>query len=176
MDTPGPVISAILLGTSSNAQDVGMSSVFAMRLKSMTFFGVAALLDENFLTDQSFSMCQCSGPSVQPLSSQQTDPQETDVRQRIDQSLSSFIEALPGLTYQESAHGSTPPANDTLVNPDIIITYMLAYSAKIRLHSFSNASSQTCLDTALLMGRLVTAFDTVPEFSVAPLVVVSINN
>ncbi|CCO33289.1 hypothetical protein BN14_07363 [Rhizoctonia solani AG-1 IB] len=56
MDTPGPVVSDILLGTSSNAQDVGMSSVFAMRLKSMTFFGVAALLDENFLTDQSLNL------------------------------------------------------------------------------------------------------------------------
>ncbi|KAF8694113.1 GAL4-like Zn(II)2Cys6 (or C6 zinc) binuclear cluster DNA-binding domain, partial [Rhizoctonia solani] len=147
LEVPSPTIGELLLGGHSGIQDYSMGSMFAMRLKSMAFFEATALLDEDFRAGQSF------GP---------------DTRRRIDQSLSRFIETLPGLEYHEPAHATVPQTNDAPINPNIIVTYMLAYSAKIRLHS---ASPETCLDVALLVGRLASAFGTVPHFGVAPLVV-----
>ncbi|CAE6414887.1 unnamed protein product [Rhizoctonia solani] len=150
LDIPGPSITELLLGAHNNVQDPSTNSIFAMRLKSIAFFGVSALLEENSHTGQSFGL---------------------DVCQRVDQNLSRFIETLPGLAYQESTHFAIPPANNAPVNPNIIVTYMLVYLARIRLNSVFSASPQSCLNAALLVGRLAAAFDTVPDIGVAPLIV-----
>ncbi|CAE6421532.1 unnamed protein product [Rhizoctonia solani] len=151
LDAPGLSLRELILGSRIDSQDPSMSSIFAMRLKSMAFFEVAALLYDDSRTSQSFG---------------------ADVFQRVDQNISGFIETLPSLAYHESTHVTTPPANDAPVNPSMILVYMLAYSAKIRLlgaNAIAN-SSQHRLAVALSVGHLAAVFSAVPHFSAAPLI------
>ncbi|QRW27556.1 Fungal Zn(2)-Cys(6) binuclear cluster domain [Rhizoctonia solani] len=148
LDTIGLNIGELLLGSRSITQDSSMNSIFAMRLKSMSFFGVAALLYDDSRTSQSLG---------------------GDIFQRVDQSISRFIERLPSLSYQES----TSPTDNGPTNPSMIVVYMLAYSAKIRLldANIIPNSSQDRLAAALSMGHLAAAFNTIPHFSMTPLVI-----
>ncbi|KAG8733620.1 hypothetical protein FRC11_004548 [Ceratobasidium sp. 423] len=151
LGTLGLGIDELFMGNGSNAQDPSTSSVFAMRLKSMTFFDIAALLYDDSRTGKSLG---------------------ADLFQLMDQSISRFIETLPGLNYYEPTRAGVPPANDAPVNPNIILAYMLTYTAKLHLLGASaiGSSSQHRLDMALLVGRLAAALNVVPDFSVAPLV------
>ncbi|KAH7340962.1 hypothetical protein B0J17DRAFT_627246 [Rhizoctonia solani] len=151
LETSGLAMKGLFLGNHGSVQDPSMSSIFAIRLKSMAFFEIAALLYNDSRTSQSL------GP---------------DVFQRIDQGITRFIETLPGLAYYEPTHAGVPPASDAPVNPNMIVAYMLAYTAKINLLS-ANAtaySAQHRLDAALAVGRLATTLNVTPDISLVPLI------
>ncbi|CAE6415615.1 unnamed protein product, partial [Rhizoctonia solani] len=151
LDTPGIGMEDLFLEGYGSIQDPSMRSIFAIRLKSMAFFETAALLYDDSRTTQSLGH---------------------DVFHRVDQSVSSFIETLPGLAYYEPTHAGISPASDGSTNPNMIVAYMLAYTAKIHLLS-ANATAyslQHRLDVALAVGRLATALDVVPDLGAAPLI------
>ncbi|CAE6419684.1 unnamed protein product [Rhizoctonia solani] len=138
--TPGLSIVELLLEIHGSSEDAGADSIFAMRLKSIAFVGIAGLLSDDYRAGQSF-----------------------------DQTISTFIDRLPNLTYYE------PPVNDEYTKSDMILVYMLAYLAKLRLHSAFSDNSQTCLNTALLVGQLASGFNAAPPFSMAAIIAVSSN-
>ncbi|CCO27783.1 hypothetical protein RSOLAG1IB_00265 [Rhizoctonia solani AG-1 IB] len=152
LETSELSVGELLLGNHSNPEDPSASSIFAMRLKSITFFGAATLLYDGSRISQQFG---------------------TDVFRRVDQNISRFIEMLPSLAYHESTHVAAPSASDAPVNPEMIVVYMLAYLAKIRLLGSNTVtnSSEHRLAVALSVGHLAAAFDETPHFSLAPLVI-----
>ncbi|KAJ1309689.1 hypothetical protein OPQ81_006454 [Rhizoctonia solani] len=154
LGTPGLGIDELFLGSYGNIQDPSTSSVFSMRLKSMALFEIAALLDDDARSSQSLG---------------------SDVFQLVEQSISRFIETLPGLNYYEPAHAGVPLTNDAPVNSNMVTTYMIIYAAKIRLLGASTmtSSSQNRLDIALSVGGLAAALNAVPDFGVAPVIAVS---
>ncbi|KAF8739947.1 GAL4-like Zn(II)2Cys6 (or C6 zinc) binuclear cluster DNA-binding domain, partial [Rhizoctonia solani] len=139
--SPGLSISELFLGNDSEVQDPSMNSIFSMRLKSMAFVTVAGLLSDG-----------------------------ANLFQRIDQSISRFIESLPSSAYHKSTHAAVSSENDDSVKSNMVLAHMLAYLAKIRLYSISPEFSQNRLHTALLVGRLASQLNIIPDANVATLI------
>ena len=78
---------------------------------------------------------------------------------RIFARISAFIGQLPSLSYRESP--GSPHEHTGSVNLDVVVAYMLAHAATIRLYTTSvlRDDLQNRLNAALAIGQLAAALD-----------------
>lgn len=80
--------------------------------------------------------------------------QDAGLPYNVDQRISAFIAGLPNLTYQDPS--DTANGIEGQINPDMVMVYMLAYTAKLRLlasDALVNNGEQR-FETSMAVGRL----------------------
>ncbi|KAF8604255.1 hypothetical protein BDV93DRAFT_555891 [Ceratobasidium sp. AG-I] len=145
-DPHGPEMSSISIlnllsedGAPAIPQDGSSSSVFAMRLKAITFYHVVVSVNDDI---------RSTGRLLDP-----------NMSRRIFARISAFIAQLPSLSYRESP--GSPHEHPGSVNLDVVVAYMLAHTATIRLYTTSALPDdlQNQLNAALAIGQLIAALD-----------------
>ncbi|KAF8610297.1 hypothetical protein BDV93DRAFT_601331 [Ceratobasidium sp. AG-I] len=121
------------------AQDGSSRSVFAMRLKAITVYHAVVSVNDS---------CHSTGRLL-----------DHSMSSRIFACISAFVEQLPSLSFRELP--GSPSEHAGLVNLDVVVAYMLAHTATIRLYanSMSGDDQKNRLSAALAIAHLVTALD-----------------